>query len=231
MSEITFVVDGKQCKGTKGQSVCEAARDNNVYIPTLCRYDGIEPVATCRICTVKINGRFTTACTEKVADGMNIENNTEEINEMRKAIIEMLFVEGNHLCPTCEKSGNCELQALAYRFQMMAPRYPYMFPVREVKPVSDKILLEHNRCICCKRCVKGIKTKDDKSIFSFSERGNKLKITADSDLAASMSDEQAEKAMEICPVGAILKKEKGFQVPIGQRKFDKKPIGSDIEAS
>lgn len=231
MSEITFIVDGKECKGNQGQTICEAARDNNVYIPTLCRYDGIEPVATCRICTVKINGRFTTACTEKVADGMNIENNTEEINEMRKAIIEMLFVEGNHLCPTCEKSGNCELQALAYRFKMMAPRFPYMFPVRQVKPVSDKILLEHNRCICCKRCVKAVKTKDGKSIFSFSERGNKLKITADSNLAASMSNEQAEKAMEICPVGAILKKEKGFSVPIGQRKYDNKPIGSDIEAS
>ena len=28
----------------------------------------------------------------------------------------MLFVEGNHYCMFCEKSGNCELQALAYRF-------------------------------------------------------------------------------------------------------------------
>lgn len=230
MSKIKFNIDGKECTGEAGQTIYEAARDNGVYIPSLCRFEGIKPVGTCRICTVKVNGRFTTSCTEKVADGMAVENNTDEINDMRKAIVEMLFVEGNHLCPTCEKSGNCDLQALGYRFMMMVPRYPYMFPMKKVEPVAPKIIIDHNRCICCKRCVEGIKNCDGKNIFSFSGRGKNLRITADSELAARMSDTEAQYAMDLCPVGAILKKEQGFRVPIGQRKYDHKPIGSDIEA-
>jgi [NiFe] hydrogenase diaphorase moiety small subunit len=51
----------------------------------------------------------------------------------------MLFVEGNHMCPTCEKSGNCELQALGYRYRMMVPRFPYLWPERTVIADTPKL--------------------------------------------------------------------------------------------
>jgi [NiFe] hydrogenase diaphorase moiety small subunit len=212
-----------------GTYIVEAARENGIYIPTLCNIRGVKPRGSCRICSVKVNGRPMTSCTTPVADGMEIENNTPEINDIRKAIIEALFVEGNHFCPACEKSGCCELQALAYRFRMMVPRFPYNFPRKEVDASSPKLIKDHNRCILCKRCIRAIKTEDGKNVFAFVKRGRNVRIIMDPVLGEQMSDELAQKAVEICPVGALLPREKGYQTPIGKRKYDLEPIGSDIE--
>lgn len=229
MSDIKFTIDGKACTAKSGQTIVEAAKANGIYIPVLCFFEGIKPAGTCRICTVKVGGRFQAACTTPVTEGMVIENKTAELENFRKQIVEMLFVEGNHMCPTCEKSGNCELQALGYRYEMMAPRFPYLWPNRTVIANTPKIYLDRNRCIQCMRCVIDVLTPDGKHVFSAVERGGKTLITMDTELAATLSEAAAMKAMEQCPVGCILRKEVGFRVPIGQRKFDSKPIGSEIE--
>ncbi len=228
MSTITFEIDGKQFKARAGQTIVEAARENHVYIPVLCWYEGLKPAGICRICTVKVNGRNMAACTTPVADGMIVDNVTPELEDMRKALVEMLFVEGNHMCPTCEKSGNCELQALGYRYGLLAPRFPYFFPVRKMDATYTKIMIDTNRCVQCRRCVRGITTKDGKHIFAMTGRSGKSTIVADPALEAKMSDDMAKKAMDQCPVGAIIKKEIGFAVPIGRRTYDSSPIGSDI---
>ncbi len=228
-NKIMIKIDGKEIVAKEGQTVVEAARDNGIYIPTLCDFKSLRPAGTCRVCTVKVGGRPMTACTTICADGMDVENDTENINEIRKALIEMLFVEGNHMCPTCEKSGNCDLQALAYRYKVMAPRFPYLFPNREVDASVPHLFLEHNRCIQCLRCVRGVKTKDEQEIFGFVKRGKSIKISVDITKLNELSEEMAQKAMDICPVGAILKRGHGFSTPIGKRKYDNSPIGSDIE--
>jgi [NiFe] hydrogenase diaphorase moiety small subunit len=227
--QIKFTIDGKECKSEEGKFIVEAAKENGVYIPTLCNYPGLKPKGSCRICTVKVNGKLMTACTSPVHEGMEIENNTEELNDARKSIIELLFVSGNHFCPACEKSGNCELQALAYRFQMMAPRYPFGFPAREVDASHPLIIKDQNRCILCKRCMRGIKNEEGKSIFAYKYRSNKSQVVVDPVLALELTPEKAREAMDICPVGSIIVREIGFVTPIGQRKYDKVPIGSDIE--
>lgn len=226
---ITFTIDGVKCMAEKDSYLVDAARENNIYIPTLCNLEGIPPKGACRICTVKVNGKLMTSCSTKISDGMEIENNTPALNDLRKSIVEMLFVEGNHLCPTCEKSGDCELQALAYRYSMAVPRYPFQFPKRNIDSTHPKIIKDHNRCILCKRCIRAIKDKDGKSIFAFLNRGHNTKIYVDPDLAENLTDELADKAVEVCPVGAIMKRDEGFSKPIGQRKYDRKPIGSEIE--
>ncbi len=227
--QIKIKIDDREIVTTKGKTVVEAARDNGIFIPTLCHFEGAEKKASCRICTIKINNRMMTSCTTPVADGMEIENNTEEINDIRKSIIELLFVSGNHFCPACEKSGNCELQALAYRFKMLVPRFPYSFPRKEMDTTSPKIIKDQNRCIACKRCIKTIKDEKNRRYFAFKNRGQKLEVVLDPVLGKEMSDALAKKAMENCPVGSIIYKEIGFLQPIGSRKYDKQPIGSDIE--
>ncbi|MCC7318752.1 MAG: (2Fe-2S)-binding protein [Bacteroidales bacterium] len=225
---IKFKIDGTECMAEAGTFIVEAARQNGVFIPTLCNMPGVKPKGSCRICTVRINGRLMTSCTTPVTDGMEIDSSSPDIIDLRKSIVELLFVSGNHFCPACEKSGNCELQALGYLYQMMVPRYPYDFPLREVDASSPKIIKDQNRCILCKRCIKSIKDEDGKSYFAFRSRGNHLEVVLDAELASTMTDELAEKAMQNCPVGSILVKEKGFETPIGKRKFDHQPIGSDI---
>jgi [NiFe] hydrogenase diaphorase moiety small subunit len=230
MSKIVKIsVDGKEIMATKGLYVIDVARENGIYIPTLCNYPGIPPKGGCRICTLRINGRLMTACTTPVANGMNIENNTDYLNDLRKSIIELLFIEGNHFCPSCEKSGSCELQALAYRFKIMAPRFPFQFPVREIDASNPKIIKEQNRCILCKRCIRSIKDDKGRSIFAYRRRGNKAEVVVDKRLGQKLTDKLANKSMDVCPVGSILVKEKGFVVPLGERKYDINPIGSEIE--
>ncbi len=73
-----------------------------------------------------------------------------------------------------------------------------------------------------------IKDENDKSLFAFRNRGYQVVISIDTELAAGISDELAQKSMDVCPVGAILKKRKGFEVPIGRRPFDKVEIGAEV---
>ena len=226
---VRFTIDGMECMANRGEYIVNAAKENGIYIPTLCNFPGVPPKGGCRICTVRVNGKMMTACTTPVSDGMQIENNVPDINELRKSIIELLFVEGNHLCPSCEKSGNCELQALAYRFRVTVPRFPYMFPVRKVDASHPKIIKDQNRCIQCKRCIRAIKDEKGRSIFAYRKRSRYVEVNVDSKLGKQLTDELAQKAMDVCPVGSILYKERGFVTPVGQRKFDKTPIGNDIE--
>ncbi len=229
IEKIKFTIDGKECLADKGQNILEAAKANGVYIPSLCHVDGVKAAGSCRICNVSVNGRNMTACTTPVANGMNIQNDTPELQEMRKVIIETLFVAGNHFCPACEKSGNCELQAMGYKYQMMVPRFPFEFPVKGVDAESKYIYHDKNRCILCKRCIRTV-FKDDKHVFAFENRGGEhLRVVIDNELASQLTEEEALEAMEICPVGAILKKERGYYSPIGERKFDSQPIGNEIE--
>jgi [NiFe] hydrogenase diaphorase moiety small subunit len=214
---------------TRGQFLVDAAKENGIYVPTLCNYPGVKPKGGCRICTVRVNGKLMTACTTPVAEGMNIENETRDIVELRKSIVELLFVEGNHFCPACEKSGNCELQALAYRFRMLVPRFPYQFQLKKVDASHPKIIKEQNRCILCKRCIRAIRDENGKSIFAYRKRSSSVEVVVDSRLGKQLTDELAQKAMDVCPVGSIIVKEKGFIIPIGERKYDTIPIGSDIE--
>lgn len=226
---VKITIDGVECMTAKGQYIIDAAKDNGIYIPSLCNYQGVKPKGSCRVCSIKVNRRLMTACTTPVAENMEIENNTEELTALRKSIVELLFIEGNHFCPACEKSGNCELQALAYRFNMMVPRFPYNFPQREVDATNPKLIKDQNRCILCKRCIRAIVDDKGRSIFAYRRRSQHVEIGLDPKIGKDLSDDLAQKAMDICPVGALLVREKGFDIPIGERKYDKQPIGSDIE--
>jgi len=228
---FTFIIDGTEIPAKKGQTILEAADQAGIYIPRLCNMNGLEPYGACRVCTVLVNGRPQAACTQPAQPGIVVENETDELKDMRKQLIEMLFVEGNHYCMFCEKSGNCELQALAYRLGIAAPRFPFMFPKRELDATHPEVFVDRNRCVLCGRCVRASRDLDGKNVFQFVGRGigKRISVNATSRLADTEL-ESADKAVEACPVGSILKKRVGYKVPIGARLYDHNPIGSEIES-
>jgi [NiFe] hydrogenase diaphorase moiety small subunit len=233
MSDIlTFTIDGVEVTAQPGQTILEAAEAAGIYIPRLCYLKGLIPHASCRVCTVLVNGRPQSACTQPAANGIVVENNTDTVLKHRRNIVEMLFVEGNHYCMFCEKSGNCELQAMAYRLGITAPKFPYMFPDRDVDASHPDIMLDRNRCILCARCVRASRDVDGKHVFGFVNRGGKKRIAVNAQAKlADTNMDLRDKAADVCPVGCILKKRVGFAVPIGNRKYDHQPIGSDIEGT
>lgn len=230
--KITFTIDDVEIEGEVGQTILQAADAAGIYIPRLCANKNLTPHGSCRVCTVKVNGRSQAACTQPVAPGIIVENETEDLKAHRCSIVEMLFVEGNHYCMFCEKSGNCELQALAYRLGIPAPEHEFLFPNKDVDASHPEILIDRNRCILCGRCVRASKELDKKNVFQFVGRGIHKKIAVNAD--AKLSDTEMagiDMAASSCPVGAILHKKVGFAIPVGQRLYDIKPIGSDIEAT
>jgi [NiFe] hydrogenase diaphorase moiety small subunit len=229
---FTFTIDGKEVPAESGQTIMTAADAAGIYIPRLCFMEGLDAYGACRVCTVLVNGRPQAACTQPAAPGIVVENETEELLEIRQQIIEMLFVEGNHFCMFCEKSGNCELQALGYRFGVAAPTLPYLFPQREIDASHPEVFIDRNRCVLCGRCVRSSRDVDGKNVFQFTGRGIEKRVSVNSTASLADTDLQgADKAVDACPVGAILRKGVGFKVPVGERIYDHEPIGSAIEAA
>lgn len=245
----TITIDGQEIPFREGQTIMDAALAADVYIPHLCHKPGLTPHGSCKLCTVNIqdrsissspsdrrvqkkfsvdtDGRSVSACTMPAVAGQQISSNTPALNEVRKNITQMLFIEGNHLCPSCEKSGDCTLQAVAYHLGMLDGHFPQFFPRREVDASHASIMLDRDRCILCELCVRASREVDGKNVFAIAGRGINAHLIVnsasgklvDSDLQTS------DMAAHICPVGAILIKERGYEVPIGRRTFDLHRIG------
>ena len=113
-NENTFRLDGKDIPFEEGDTVMDAALRAGEYIPHLCHNPEFKPHGSCRLCVVDVNGRHQASCTLPAEKGMDVDNSSDAIMEKRQMLLQMLFVEGNHTCPACEKSGACQLQAVAY---------------------------------------------------------------------------------------------------------------------
>jgi len=229
---FSFTIDGVEVTAYAGQTIMEAADEAGVYIPRLCDHEGLRHQGSCRVCTVKAGGRSVSACTQPAAPGQAVESETPHLNKMRRDLVEMLFHEGNHLCPICEASGNCELQAMAYRLDMTeATKFPYLEPCRAVDASHPDIALDTNRCISCGRCIRASQDVDGKGVFGYVGRGIHRRVAVNGANLADTDAAVTDNAMsdEVCPVGCIIRKRVGFVTPIGEREFDKGIIGHNIE--
>lgn len=221
-----FTIDNKEIPFEQGESIMDAARKAGIYIPHLCFNPELHPHGSCRLCTVFINGRFAAACTTPAIEGARVENEIKKVISRRRLLLKLLFVEGNHTCPACEKSGACQLQAVAYHCGMLAPEFTYLYPLRKVDASHHSTIIDFNRCILCGQCVQASRDCDEKNVFAISGRGIDAHLVVNSATGklGDSSFSSSDKAARICPVGAILPKHKGYDVPIGQRLYDQEPV-------
>lgn len=222
----TFHLDGVEIPFREGQTVFDAAMAAGIYIPHLCHNPDFEPHSSCRLCTVIVNGRPFASCTQPAVAGQDVKSDTPELNEMRRALTEMLLVEGNHYCPACEKSGNCRLQATAYALGVQSTHFPQFFPHRDVDASHPEIILDRDRCILCGLCLRISRRVDKKNVFAMTGRGitTTLVVDSPSGLLADSRVSRDDEAVQHCPVGALMMKGEAFKVPIGERRYDKAPI-------
>jgi len=228
-TETTILIDEIPVPFKPGQTVLEAALEAGVYIPHLCHHPEFAPHGSCKLCSVIVNGRNASACTMKATAGQEVEDDTPDLHAYRRTLIQMLFVEGNHFCPSCEKSGNCQLQALAYDSEMMTPHFVEFYPHRPVDGSHPDVLLDFNRCIQCELCVRASRDVDGKSVFALAGRGmaSHIIVNSPSGKLGDTNFSVADKAAHVCPVGAILIKRVGFATPIGERRYDLEPISEE----
>ena len=224
--EFGLTIDGVEVPFEPGQTIMEAAAGAGVYIPHLCFHPDFKPHGSCKLCTVKANGRYATACTTPATDGMTVENITDAIQSDRRRLTQMLFVEGNHYCPFCEKSGNCQLQAVAYFVGMQETYFRHFYPRRELDASHPDILLDRDRCIQCELCVRASREVDGKNVFGLGGRGmrTRLVVNSESGLLKDTDITKDDRAVHACPTGAILPKHVAYRVPIGERLYDRRSI-------
>lgn len=145
MTVKTLTIDDRLVSAREEETVLDAAREAGIHIPTLCYLEGVSEVGACRLCLVEVAGsaKLQPACVTKVAEGMEVETNTERLQNYRRMIVEMLFAEGNHVCSVCVSNGNCELQNLAIEMGMDHVRLEYQFPDRQVDLSHDRFGVDH----------------------------------------------------------------------------------------
>ena len=224
----TFLLDGADVPFEPGQTVLQAALAAGRYIPHLCYHPEFTPHGSCKLCTARVDGRTVAACTTPAEPGLEVESATEELDALRRTLVQMLFAEGNHFCPACEKSGDCVLQALGYDLGVMTAGFRHLYPDRPVDASHPDILLDFNRCVLCELCVRASRDVDGKNVFALSGRGldKHLIVNSASGLLADTDVAATDQAVAVCPVGAILPKRVGFRVPIGRRRYDLSPISA-----
>jgi hypothetical protein len=117
------------------------ARENDIFIPTLCHLDGLSDVGACRLCLVEIKGsnKLLPACVATVQEGMEVSTNTERLQKHRRTILELLFAERNHICSVCVSNGHCELQSLAQEQGLTHVRLPYRNPGTERRRIARAV--------------------------------------------------------------------------------------------
>jgi [NiFe] hydrogenase diaphorase moiety small subunit len=217
-----FTLDGEAIPLQPGDTVLQAAARAGRDIPHLCWHADVSPSASCRLCTVLVDGRPVAACTTRAEPGLTVASETPALREQRLRLLQMLFIEGNHFCPGCEKSGNCLLQVQAARAGMAELYFEELTPNRPVDASHPDVLLDASRCVLCQLCVRASDELDGKGVFAIGGHGigTHLLVNSpsgrlgDSDMAVS------DRAAHICPVGALMPKRVGFAVPIGQRTYD-----------
>ncbi len=203
---ITLIIDGKYVEVPEGTTVLEAARQADIYIPTLCDDPRLEPYGACRLCLVQIKGmpRPVTACTTPAREGMEVVTTNEEIERIRRTIVELLLSDHPNDCMVCEKAGDCTLQELAYFYGLRENRFWGQRRQYSKKDQNPFIERDMEKCVLCGKCVRVCEEVQGVSAIDFAYRGFKT-IVAPA-FEKDLNCEFCGQCVSVCPTGALMGK-------------------------
>ena len=178
---VTLTIDGREVQAEEGAMVLDVARENNIYIPSLCSNEAVSPYGACRLCLVDVakNGRerMVASCLYPVEEGLVVKTNSERVMATRKMIIELLLAR----CP-----NNKVIKDLASQHGVGKTTFK----------------LEDNQCIVCALCVRVCQEVVGVSAISLVGRG------VDREMATPFYEHSeacigCNSCAYVCPVDAI----------------------------
>ena len=207
---INLTIDNQEITVPEGTTILDAAKQAGIDIPTLCFLKDINEVGDCRMCIVEVEGRkgFATSCIQTVEEGMVVHTHTPSVLEARHVILDLIISNHAKDCLTCTRSGNCELQKLAVKFNVLSVEFPGEMTKHRVDDLSPSIVRDFNKCILCRRCVAACKNVQGIGAIDCINRGFESCISTVGD--SSLNDVNCTfcgQCIEACPTGALHEKE------------------------
>ncbi|MBW8001229.1 MAG: formate dehydrogenase subunit alpha [Planctomycetes bacterium] len=212
MADIKVTINGKNVTGKTGQTILELAKENKIKIPHLCNDRRIKPVGACRMCLVDVEGQRNpvTACTFEITPDMVIQTDTDEIRQLRKTVLELLFYEHRGSCATCDANGDCKLQRYAYDYQIsedVIKAAETAQPKENYSTGSEAIEYDSNKCIRCGRCVRICEEVQMANALTFKGRASNVEVSTAFDIALIDSTcVICGQCISACPTGALYEK-------------------------
>jgi predicted molibdopterin-dependent oxidoreductase YjgC len=207
---VNLTIDQKRIVASQGQTILQAARENQIEIPTLCFHKDLSPTGNCRMCVVEVAGQrfLPAACVTTVVEGMAVETHSTKVIRSRKMNLELMLANHPQDCITCDVSGECELQDLAYEYRVDVPTWgakgTRYLPDRDPNPF---IRVDMNRCILCRRCVLACAEIQGRDVWGVANRGFGEQIVAGAGTTLLEARcESCGQCVAYCPTGALSNK-------------------------
>lgn len=225
---MKVVVDGVEHDVPQGTSAIDALFDAGKDVPYFCAHSYLSPVGACRMCLVEAGSprkdrdgslimdeetgepkifwfpKPMASCTMSISEGMHIRTakSSEVVAKAQAGMMEFTLLNHPLDCPTCDKGGACELQDRAFEYGYGASRFGFdRRSANKHYPLSDYVILDQERCIHCKRCVRYFEEVPGQEVLDFIERGGHTFIdTEEGGLPTGFQGN----ITDICPVGALL---------------------------
>ncbi|HUL37584.1 MAG TPA: molybdopterin-dependent oxidoreductase [Thermodesulfobacteriota bacterium] len=199
---LKLTIDGKEMIGRPDQTIYEVAKENGIYIPTLCYHSRLSLLKSCRICLVDVEGAEMpmASCATPVVDGMVVHTRTERVEKMRREALKLLLVNHPLDCPVCDAGGECQLQNRTYEFGIEKNEFPP--EKREFPPIpygTPLIRQWFDRCIMCLRCIQACLDVPGADVLEVAEHGFISHVKA----IRKENCISCGECLHMCPVGAL----------------------------